>query len=45
MSDSVAEFDIQDHRQEITEMVEEDIDLSDKIQEALGSVTFTTTLD
>ena len=45
MSDSVAEFDIQDHRQEITEMVEEDVDLSDKIQEALGSVTFTTTLD
>ena len=45
MSDSVAEFDIQDHRQEITEMVEEDIDLSDKIQEALGSLTFTTTLD
>jgi len=45
MSDSVAEFDIADHRQEITEMVEEDVDLSDKIQEALGSVTFTTTLD
>tara|TARA_R110001592_G_C12826587_1_gene719509 strand:+ start:263 stop:487 length:225 start_codon:yes stop_codon:yes gene_type:complete len=45
MSDSVAEFDIQDHRHEITEMVEEDIDLSDKIQEALGMVTFTTTLD
>ena len=45
MSDSVAEFDIQDHRHEITEMVEEDIDLSDKIQEALAMVTFTTTLD
>ena len=45
MSDSVSEFDIAEHRQEITEMVEEDIDLSDKIQEALGSVTFTTTLD
>jgi len=45
MSDSVAEFDIQDHRHEITEMVEEDIDLSDKIQEALSMVTFTTTLD
>tara|TARA_R110000796_G_scaffold3366_1_gene13197 strand:+ start:397 stop:621 length:225 start_codon:yes stop_codon:yes gene_type:complete len=45
MSDSVAEFDIQDHRHEITEMVEEDIDLSDKIQEALSMVTFSTTLD
>ena len=45
MSDSVAEFDIQDHRHEITEMVEEDIDLSDKIQDALGMVTFTTTMD
>ena len=45
MSDSVAEFDIQDHRHEITEMVEEDIDLSDKIQEALAMVAFTTTLD
>ena len=45
MSDSVAEFDIQDHRQEISEMIEEDVDFDDKIQDALGSVTFTTTLD
>ena len=45
MSDSVAEFDIQDHRQEISEMIEEDVDFDDKIQDALGSITFTTTLD
>ena len=45
MSDSVAEFDIQDHRQEIAEIVEEGVELNDKIQEELGSVTFTTTLD
>ena len=39
------DFNIQDHRQEIAEMVEEDIDLDDKIQDALGMVTFTTTMD
>jgi len=45
LSEGVSEFDIQDHRQEITDMVEEDIDLGDKIQDALGTVTFTTTMD
>jgi len=45
LSEGVSEFDIQDHRQEIADMVEEDIDLSDKIQDALGMVTFTTTMD
>ena len=49
LSEGVSEFDIQDHRQEITDMVEEDIDLGprldDKIQDALGMVTFTTTMD
>ena len=45
LSEGVSEFDIQDHRQEITDMVEEDIDLDDKIQDALGMVTFTTTMD
>ena len=39
------DFNIQDHRQEIAEMVEEDIDFDDKIQDALGMVTFTTTMD
>ena len=45
MSDSVAEFDIQDYRSEIAEMIEEDVDFGDKIQDALGTVTFTTTID
>jgi len=49
LSEGVSEFDIQDHRQEIADMVEEDIDLGprldDKIQDALGMVTFTTTMD
>ena len=45
MSDSVAEFDIQDYRSEIAEMIEEDVDFGDKIQDALGTVTFTTTMD
>ena len=45
LSEGVSEFDIQDHRQEITDMVEEDIDLGDKIQDALAHVTFTTTMD
>ena len=45
LSEGVSEFDIQDHRQEITDMVEEDIDLDDKVQDALAHVTFTTTLD
>jgi len=45
MSDSVAEFDIQDHRQEIGEMIEEDIDFGEKVQEALGELSFTTTID
>ena len=40
-----SDFNIQDYRQEITDMVEEDIDLGDKIQDALGMVTFTTTMD
>ena len=38
-------FDIKDWRQDIAEIVEEDIDLDDKIQDALGMVTFTTTMD
>jgi len=45
MSDSVAEFDIQDHRSEIAEMIEEDVDFGEKVQEALGELSFTTTID
>ena len=45
MSDSVAEFDIQDHRDDIVNMIEEDVDFSDKMNEALSDVSFTTTID
>jgi hypothetical protein len=45
LSEGVSEFDIQDHRQEITDMVEEDIDFDEKVNDALGIVTFTTTVD
>tara|TARA_R110001599_G_scaffold85661_2_gene229772 strand:- start:694 stop:918 length:225 start_codon:yes stop_codon:yes gene_type:complete len=45
MSDSVAEFDIQDHRDDIVNMIEEDVDFSDKMHEALSDVSFTTTID
>ena len=45
MSTWLLEFDIQDHREDIANMVEEDIDFGDKIQDALGKVTFTTTMD
>jgi len=45
MSTWLLEFDIQDHREDIANMVEEDIDFGDKIQDALGTVTFTTTMD
>jgi len=45
ISYGVAEFDIQDHRQEIGEMMEEDIDFGEKVQEALGELSFTTTID
>ena len=45
LSEGVSEFEIQNHRQEITDMVEEDIDLDDKVQDALAHVTFTTTID
>ena len=45
MSDSVAEFNIQDHRSEIAEMIEEDVDFDDKVREALGMVSFSVTYD
>ena len=45
MSDSVAEFDIQDYRDDIVNMIEEDVDFSDKMNEALSDVSFTTTID
>ncbi len=38
-------FNIQDYRQEIAEMIEEDIDFDDKVTDAMGTVTFTTTMD
>jgi len=45
LSEGVSEFEIQNHRQEITDMVEEDIDFDEKVNDALGIVTFTTTVD
>jgi len=52
MSDSVSEFgrqvsefDIQDYRQDIAEMIEEDVDFGERVQEALGELSFTTTID
>ena len=40
-----SDFNIQDYRQEIAEMIEEDIDFDDKVTAAMGTVTFTTTMD
>ena len=43
--DAVASFDINDHREDIVAMVEEDIDLDDKVTDILSIKTFTVTLD
>ena len=43
--DAVASFDINDHREDIVAMVEEDIDLDDKVTDILSVKTFTVTLD
>tara|TARA_B110000503_G_C6890535_1_gene306548 strand:+ start:324 stop:566 length:243 start_codon:yes stop_codon:yes gene_type:complete len=43
--DAVASFDINDHRDDIVAMVEEDLDLDDKVTDILSIKTFTTTLD
>ena len=43
--DAVASFDINDHRDDIVAMVEEDLDLDDKVTDILSVKTFTVTLD
>ena len=42
---NVAAFDINDHRDDIINIVEEDLDVSDKVLDVLNIATFTTTLD
>ena len=43
--DAVASFDINDHREDIVAMVEEDLDLDDKVTDIMSVKTFTVTLD
>jgi hypothetical protein len=43
--DAVASFDINDHREDIVAMVEEDIDLDDNLTQLLSVKTLTVTLD
>jgi len=43
--DVAASFDINDHRDDIVAMVEEDLDLDDKVTDILSNKTFTVTLD
>ena len=43
--DTAASFDIEDHRSDILSMVEEDFDISEKIDDVLSLKTFTTTID
>lgn len=46
MSDSViSAFDIQDYRDDIVGMIDEDLDVSDKVQDALSETTFSVTVD
>ena len=42
---NVAAFDINDHRDDIINIVEEDLDVTDKVQDVLNVTTFTTTMD
>ena len=42
---NVAAFDINDHRDDIINIVEEDLDVADKVLDVLNIATFTTTLD
>ena len=42
---NVAAFDINDHRDDIINIVEEDLDIADKVQDALNDTTFTVTVD
>ena len=42
---NVAAFDINDHRDDIINIVEEDLDIADKVQDVLNVTTFTVTVD
>ena len=42
---NVAAFDINDHRDDIINIVEEDLDVTDKVQDVLNVTTFTVTVD
>ena len=41
----ISDFDIQDYRDDIVGMIDEDLDISDKVQEALSETTFSVTVD
>lgn len=43
--DTVAAFDIEDHRSDILSMVEEDFDIDDKVDLILNMKSFTVTVD
>ncbi len=43
--DTVALFDIEDHRSDIVAMVEEDLDFDDKVDQVLNSKTFRLNVD
>ena len=42
---NAAAFDINDYRDDIINIVEEDLDVTDKVQDVLNVTTFTTTMD
>ena len=42
---NAAAFDINDYRDDIINIVEEDLDVTDKVQDVLNTTTFTTTMD
>jgi len=43
--DAGASFDINDHREDIVAMVEEDLDFDEKVTDIMSVKTFTVTLD
>ncbi len=43
--DTVASFDIEEHRSDILSMVEEDFDIDDKVDQVLNMKSFTVTVD
>ena len=43
--DAAASFDINDHRDDIVAMVEEDLDFDEKVTDIMSVKTFTVTLD